>query len=113
MTDIIQRLRLVGVNQVLLGAPPNDVAYLNVGAVCHEAATEIERLREDSERYWWLRDWLVRTGLLTAQHCRIDAPETLGDWWILRQAYTVGGALAGYGKTEDAAIDAALKGDKR
>ena len=47
MTDIVQRLRLVDPNQVLLGAPPNDTYYLSVGAICHEAAAEIERLRAE------------------------------------------------------------------
>ena len=50
MTDIIQRLRLVDPNQVLLAPPPNDTSYLNVGIICHEAATEIERLRAEIKR---------------------------------------------------------------
>ena len=45
MTDIVQRLRLVDPDQVLLGPPPNDTSYLQVGVICHEAAAEIERLR--------------------------------------------------------------------
>lgn len=47
MTDIVQRLRLVDPNQVLLAPPPLDTAYLQVGLICHEAAAEIERLRND------------------------------------------------------------------
>jgi hypothetical protein len=75
---------------------------------------DIDALRRDAERYNWLLNWLIRTGLLTAQRCRIDAPETYGDWYILKKPYVVDGtALVGYGKTEDAAIDAAMqKGDK-
>lgn len=45
MTDIVQRLRLIDPNQVLLAAPPHDTSYLQAGLICHEAATEIERLR--------------------------------------------------------------------
>jgi len=75
-----------------------------------ERVTDAEALRRDAERYRWLLNWLVRTGLLTAQRCRIDAPETYGDWYILKKPYVVDGtALVGYGKTEDAAIDAALR----
>jgi hypothetical protein len=78
-----------------------------------ERVTDAEALRRDAERYRWLLNWLVRTGLLTAQRCRIDAPETYGDWYILKKPYVVDGtALVGYGKTEDAAIDAAMKEDK-
>ena len=79
-----------------------------------ERVGDAEALRRDAERYNWLLNWLVRTGLLTAQRCRIDAPETYGDWYILKKPYVVDGtALVGYGKTEDAAIDAAMqKGDK-
>jgi len=78
-----------------------------------ERVTDAEALRRDAERYNWLLNWLVRTGLLTAQRCRIDAPETYGDWYILKKPYVVDGtALVGYGKTEDAAIDAAIKEDK-
>ena len=75
-----------------------------------ERVTDAEALRRDAERYRWLLNWLVRTGLLTAQRCRIDAPETYGDWYILKKPYVVDGtALVGYGKTEDAAIDDALR----
>ena len=45
MTDIVQRLRLVDPNQVLLMEPPYDARYLHAGLICHEAAAEIERLR--------------------------------------------------------------------
>ena len=47
MTDIVQRLRLVDPNQVLLAPPPHDTSYLQVGLLCHEAAAEIERLRAE------------------------------------------------------------------
>lgn len=55
MTDIVQRLRLVDPNQVLLAPPPHDTSYLQVGLLCHEAAAEIERLRADAERYRWMK----------------------------------------------------------
>ena len=45
MTDIVQKLRLIDPNQVLLAAPPHDTSYLQAGLICHEAAAEIERLR--------------------------------------------------------------------
>lgn len=45
VSDIVQRLRLIDPNQVLLAAPPHDTSYLQVGLLCHEAAAEIERLR--------------------------------------------------------------------
>ena len=47
MTDIVQRLRLIDPNQVLLMEPPHDTRYVHAGLICHEAATEIERLRND------------------------------------------------------------------
>lgn len=47
MTDIVQRLRLVDPNQVLLMEPPYDTRYLHAGLLCHEAANEIERLRAE------------------------------------------------------------------
>jgi hypothetical protein len=51
MTDIVQRLRLIDPNQVLLAPPPHDTSYLQVGLLCHEAANEIERLRADAEQW--------------------------------------------------------------
>jgi hypothetical protein len=50
MTDIVQRLRLIDPNQVLLAPPPHDTSYLQVGLLCHEAAAEIERLRAEVGR---------------------------------------------------------------
>ena len=46
MTDIVYRLRLVDPNQVLLMEPPYDTRYAHAGLICHEAAAEIEQLRE-------------------------------------------------------------------
>ena len=51
MTDIVQRLRLVDPNQVLLMEPPYDTRYVHAGLLCHEAANEIERLRVDAEQW--------------------------------------------------------------
>ncbi len=48
MTDIVQKLRLIDPNQVLLMEPPHDTSYLQAGLICHEAATEIERLRAEN-----------------------------------------------------------------
>ena len=50
MTDIVQKLRQVDPNQVLLAPPPHDTSYLQVGLICHEAAAEIERLRAECDR---------------------------------------------------------------
>lgn len=50
MTDIVQRLRLVDPNQVLLMEPPYDTRYLHAGLICHEAAAEIQRLRAECDR---------------------------------------------------------------
>ena len=47
MTDIVQKLRLIDPNQVLLMEPPHDTRYVHAGLICHEAAAEIERLREE------------------------------------------------------------------
>jgi hypothetical protein len=66
-------------------------------------------LRGDAERYWWLLNWLVKTGLLTWERCRIDSPASYGDWWILRKPKVIEAGFVGYGKTEDAAIDAAME----
>ena len=50
MTDIVQRLRLIDPNQVLLMEPPHDTRYVHAGLICHEAAAEIERLRAECDR---------------------------------------------------------------
>jgi hypothetical protein len=70
-------------------------------------------LRRDAERYRRLLKWLIVTGLLTRERCRIDSPASYGDWWILRKPKVIdGSSLIGYGETEDAAIDAAMQEDK-
>ena len=75
-----------------------------------ERVTDAEALRREAERYRRLLDWLVETGLLTRERCRIDSPASYGDWWILRKPKVIdGSSLIGYGKTEDAAIDAAME----
>lgn len=78
-----------------------------VQAALESTAAELEALRKDAERYRWLLDWLNDHNLLRVEYCQIDKPDTLGDWWVLREPYLVGSHVA-YGKTEDAAIDAAL-----
>jgi hypothetical protein len=63
---------------------------------------------EDAARYRWLRDWLTQQGLLHALFCQPEAHGPAGDYWVLRKVFMVnGGGCEGYGKTEDAAIDAA------
>jgi alanine racemase len=63
----------------------------------------------DAERYRRLLKWLVKTGLLSRERCRIDSPASYGDWWVLRKPHGVGVLVLGYGQTEDAAIDAAME----
>jgi hypothetical protein len=88
-----------------------EVEYRPLYAAPPAAAPDnAEALRRDAERYRRLLNWLVKTGLLSRERCRIDTPESLGDWWILRKPKVIdGSALIGYGKTEDAAIDAAME----
>ena len=97
MTDIVQRLRLVDPNQVLLAPPPHDTSYLQAGLICHEAAAEIERLRVDAERYRWLRDWKEGTHDIVPMTGRYFGTP------ILREELDL---------AIDAAIDAAMKEDK-
>lgn len=94
MSDIVYRLRMVDPGQVLLMAPPFDTSYLHAGLLCHEAATEIERLRADAERYRWLRDWKGGTHDIVPMTGRYFGTP------ILREEL-------------DLAIDAAMNEDKR
>ena len=74
---------------------------------------ELEALRKDAERYRWLLNWLAKTGLLYSEYCRIDTPASVGDWWILHKPKVIdGSSVIGHGETANAAIDAAMKGDK-
>ena len=70
---------------------------------------ENEALRRDAEQYRRLLKWLIVTGLLSRERCRIDSPASYGDWWVLRKPHGVGVLVLGYGQTEDAAIDAAME----
>ena len=72
------------------------------------APPDAEALRRDAERYRWVLNWLWRYGLLSREKTRIDTPESFGDWFVLRKPHSIGLSV-GYGKTEDAAIDAAMK----
>lgn len=66
-------------------------------------------VQRDAERLHWLREWLVRHGLLHALFCQPEAGMKAGDFWVLRKPYIVNGdGCEGYGKTEDEAIDAAM-----
>ena len=92
------------------------VAWVNARIAAPPAAApseDNEALRRDAERYRRLLKWLIVTGLLSRERCRIDSPASYGDWWILRKPKVIdGSSLIGYGKTEDAAIDAAMQEDK-
>ena len=83
------------------------VAHLK--AEIERLKAENEALRRDAERYRWLLKWLVWRGLLSLERCRIDSPASYGDWWILRKPKVIEAGAVGYGKTEDAAIDAAME----
>ena len=64
---------------------------------------------QDARRYRWLRDWLERNGQLVCIECQPSKGEKVGPWWVFRRACMVDGtSLEGYGKTEEAAIDAAI-----
>ena len=107
--ELVKHLKWV-LEEVLLHGDCTERPAIEALRAALAAPDDIEALRRDAERYRWLLDWLVETALLTAQRCRIDAPETYGDWYILRKPYVIDGSvLVGYGKTEDAAIDAAME----
>lgn len=72
------------------------------------AAAVAQARAEERSRYTALVDWLQDVGLLKVEHCQIDKPETLGDWWVLRKPYLIGQHVS-YGKTEDEAIAAAIR----
>jgi hypothetical protein len=66
--------------------------------------------RRDAERYRWLRKWLTENGLLRAVFCRPDIKAKTGDWWVLHKPYgIISDSCVGYAKTDDAAIDAAMR----
>lgn len=70
---------------------------------------DIEALRRDAERYRWVLGWLVRSGLLNCEACRIDTPESYGNWWILRKPSSIDGmSFVAYGADLRDAIDAAM-----
>lgn len=74
-----------------------------------QLAAEVAKDRaEERSRYTALVDWLQDVGLLKAEHCQIDKPETLGYWWVLRKPYLIGQHVS-YGETEDEAIAAAIR----
>ena len=63
----------------------------------------------DAAQYRALRDWLQYQGQLVCVDCQPGPDEPSGLYWVLRGCYLVkGGNPAGYGKTEDAAIAAAM-----
>ena len=93
-----ERKEVVEAFRAALAAPEPD----------HDA--EVEALRRDAERYKWLLNWLVKTGLLYSEYCRIDTPASVGDWWILHKPKVIdGSSVIGHGETANATIDAAMK----
>jgi len=70
---------------------------------------ERDALRADAERYRLLRKWLEFEGLLWCSFCKPpDAP--IGVYWVLRTPALVKiDSCVGYGQSEEAAIDAAMK----
>ena len=75
-----------------------------------ERVDDIKALRRDAERYRWVLGWLVRSGLLSCETCRIDSPASYGNWWILRKPRSIdGGSFVAYGAELRDAIDAAME----
>lgn len=113
--DLIQRLRADADGLMSFPHPSECDRLHSAFAVMQSASTELERLtaelaaaRVDAERFHWLREWLVRNGQLLCVECQPTAGAKVGPYWVFRRAYMVDGtSLEGYGKTEDAAIDAA------
>lgn len=71
---------------------------------------EVDRLRAYAERYLVLVAYLTRHQLLRAEFCQPEAGMKAGDYWVLRSPAIIdGSSCLGYGKSEDAAIDAAMK----
>lgn len=70
---------------------------------------ERERAEQDARRYRWLREWLVHNRLLQAQFCKPPPEQQTGHFWVLFAPQVIdGGTCEGFGKTEEAAIDAAM-----
>lgn len=80
----------------------SDFEVCPVGTVARLAQVEAERdaLRADAERYRWLREWMVLHSILCLEY---------GYRWNLRKPHYISSSV-GCGETEDAAIDAAMKG---
>jgi len=75
-----------------------------------QARAELEALRKGAERGRWLIEWLTQQGLLHALFCQPDGRNApTGDYWVLQRAAMVGSGCEGYGKTEEQAIDKAMK----
>jgi hypothetical protein len=99
----------------------DDIEMRAYGEACAAAAVAAEReamrsrplytnIATDAARYEWLREWLVKHGLLKALFCQPEAGMKAGDYWILRRpAVLDGDSCIGYGKSEEEAIDAAIR----
>ena len=72
---------------------------------------DVDNRRQDWERWVWLRDWLVRYGLLHYEECQPEAKMQCGRYWIFRKPAVIDGThVEGWATTADAAIDAARAG---
>ena len=93
---------------------PNDEVFRSgeIGAVSWTETplyTHPPQDEADARRYRFLRDWLVENNLLHCLHCRPSGEAKVGDWWVFHPPYGRDETrVAGFGKTEEEAIDAAL-----
>lgn len=64
----------------------------------------------DAERYRWLRSWLTSVGLLACELGQMNPGEKVENWWLLYPPYGINKTVLflGHGKSDDAAIDAAM-----
>lgn len=76
---------------------------------CKSELKRLEAAEADSRRYRGLLSWLQAQNLLTAKFCKPVADVPCEDWWVLQTPAMINGSSCeGHGKTEDAAIDAAI-----
>lgn len=64
----------------------------------------------DAERNRWLLKYLMRTGLMSEDYCQPGAGMTPQRYWVVRSPAIVNRSVVlGYGRSQDDAIDAAMK----
>lgn len=108
-SEIIGHFRVGALSSGELLVRVADLQAIIERALSAQLAAAVAQARaEERSRYTALVDWLQDVGLLKAEHCQIDKPETLGYWWVLRKPYLIGQHVS-YGKTEDEAIAAAIR----